>query len=110
MPTIRLSNVAAGTANALDGLQFQDIPEPGALISIAASTPTAGGLIDYGVGTERFLVAASVNIERSADEVQRVRDLILDREPVPAGKQFLAVNAQIANVLVIIEELPQPTG
>jgi len=43
----------------------------------------------------------------SADEVQRWRDLILDREPVPAGKQFLAVNAQVCNYLIIIEELPE---
>jgi len=107
MPAIRLSNIAAGVANALDGLQFQDIPEPGALISLAASTAVAAGNIDYSVGTERFLVAASVNIERSADEVQRVRDLVLDREPVPAGKQFLAVNGQVCNLLVIIEELPE---
>jgi len=41
MPSIRLSNIAAGTANALDGLQFQDIPEPGALVTIYASTPVA---------------------------------------------------------------------
>lgn len=107
MPSIRRSNVAADTSNDIDGLQFQDIPEPGALISLAASTAVAGGNVDYSVGTERFLVAASVNIERSADEVQRDRDLILDREPVPAGKQFLAVNAQVCNYLVIIEELPE---
>ena len=107
MPAIRRSNVAAGTANDVDGLQFQDIPEPGALISLAASTAVAAGNIDYSVGTERFLVAASVNIERSADEVQRDRDLILDREPVPAGKQFLAVNGQVCNYLIIIEELPE---
>jgi len=37
MPTIMLKNVAAGTANAVDGLQFQDIPEPGALVSIYGS-------------------------------------------------------------------------
>jgi len=107
MPSIRLSNVAAGTANALDGLQFQDIPAPGALVTIYGSTPTAGGLVSYSVGTERFLVAASVNIEQNADEVNTQADLILDREPVPAGKQFLAVDAQIANVLVVIEDLPQ---
>jgi len=106
MPSIRLSNVAAGTQNALDGLQFQDIPRPGALVTIYASTPTAGGLISYSVGTERFLVDASVNIEQSADEVGTNVDMILDREPVPAGKQFLAVAAQIANVLVVIEDLP----
>jgi len=106
MPSIRLSNVAAGTANALDGLQFQDVPEPGALVSVYASTPTAGGLISYSVGTERFLVDASVNIEIAADVVDTSRDMVLDREPVPAGKQFLSVAAQIANLEVVIEDLP----
>jgi len=106
MPSIALKNVAAGTANAVDGLQFQDIPEPGALVTIYASTPTAGGSIDYSVGTERFLSGAQLNIEGSADVVSSEVDLVLDREPVPAGKQFLAVNAQIGNVLVIIEQLP----
>lgn len=108
MPSIRLSNVAAGTANALDGLQFQDIPEPGALVTIYGSTAVAAGLISYSVGTERFLVAASVNIEGSADVVSTEVDMVLDREPVPAGKQFLAVDAQVCNVLVVIEDLPSP--
>ena len=106
MPSIRLSNVAAGTANALDGLQFQDIPEPGALVSIYASTAVAAGLISYSVGTERFLVDASVNVEIAADAVDTNRDMVLDREPVPAGKQFLAVDAQVGNILVVIEDLP----
>lgn len=106
MPSIKLANVAAGTANALDGLQFQDIPAPGALVSIYASTPTATGTISYSVGTERFLVNAEVNVEIVADAVDTNRDMVLDREPVPAGKQFLAVDVQIANVLVVIEDLP----
>ena len=106
MPSILLKNVGAGTANALDGLQFQDVPEPGAIVTIYASTPTAGGTISYSVGTERFLVAAQSNIEISADVVDTQQDLILDREPVPAGKQFLAVDAQIGNVLIVIENLP----
>lgn len=106
MPSIRLSNIAAGTANALDGLQFQDIPDPGALVSIYASTAVAAGTISYSVGTERFLVAASINIEQNADEVNTNFDMILDREPVPAGKQFLAVDGQVANFLVVIEDLP----
>jgi len=107
MPAIRRSNVPAGTTNDVDGLQFQDIPEPGALVSLAASTAVAAGNIDYGVGTERFLVGAQVNIEASVDEVRREEDLILDREPVPAGKQFLAVNGQVCNYLIIIEEIPE---
>jgi len=106
MPSIRLSNIAAGVANALDGLQFQDIPEPGALVTIYASTAVAAGLISYSVGTERFLVDASVNVEIVADAVDTQRDMVLDREPVPAGKQFLAVDAQVANLLVVIEDLP----
>ena len=106
MPSIRRSNVAAGTPNDVDGLQFQDIPAGGALVSIYASTAVAGGAIDYSVGTERFLVAASVNIEGSADVVSTNVDLILDREPVPSGKQFLAVNLQVCNYLIVIEETP----
>jgi hypothetical protein len=106
MPSIRLSNVAASTANALDGLQFQDLPAPGALVTIYATTPTAGGNISYSVGTERFLVASSINIESATDVVDTDRDLVLDREPVPAGKQFLAVDDQIANLLLVIETLP----
>jgi len=106
MPSIRLSNIAAGTANALDGLQFQDIPAPGALITIYASTAVALGLVSYSVGTERFLVSAGVNVEIVADAVDTQRDMILDREPVPPGKQFLAVDAQVCNVLVVIEQLP----
>lgn len=107
MPSIALKNVAAGTANAVDGLQFQDIPRPGALVTIYGTTAAAGGTIDYKVGTEAFLQAAELNIEASADVVDTDRDMVLVREPVPAGKQFLAVNAQIANLLVVIEELPE---
>lgn len=106
MPSIMLKNVAAGTANAVDGLQFQDIPEPGALITIYASTAVAGGTIDFRVGTEAFLQAAAVNVEGAADVIDTDRDLVLDREPVPAGKMFLPVNTQICNVLVVIEQLP----
>jgi len=105
MPSIRISN-AGVQANAVDGLQFQDIPEPGALVSIYASTAVALGTISYSVGTERFLVLASINIEQNADEVNWHADLVLDREPVPAGKQFLSVEGQVANFLIVIEDLP----
>lgn len=109
MPSIRRSNIAAGVPNDLDGLPFQDLPGP-ALITLYATTAAAGGNIDYNVGTERFLVGASVNIEASTDEVLTNRDMILDREPVPKGKQFLAVNAQVCNYLLVIEELPISEG
>lgn len=105
MPSIRLSNLAV-QPNGLDGLQFQDIPAPGALVTIYASTAVALGTISYSVGTERFLVDASINIEGSADVVSTRDDMVLDREPVPAGKQFLGVAIQAANVLIVIEALP----
>jgi len=76
------------------------------LVTIYASTAAAGGLASYSVGTERFLVSSSVNIEQSADEVNTNVDLVLDREPVPPGKQFLAVDTQICNLLLVIEQLP----
>jgi len=104
MPSIMLKNVAAGTPNALDGLSFQDIPENGAIVSIYASTPTALGTINYKVGREDFLDLAAINIEIAVDVIDTDRDAVLFREPVGAGKQFLAVNAQIANLLVVIEE------
>jgi len=106
MPSIMLANVAAGTANAVDGLQFQDIPQGGALITIYASTAVALGTISFTVGTERFLVLAAINIETSADRVSTDTDLVLDREPVPSGKMFLSVEAQVANVLLVIEYTP----
>ena len=106
MPSIMLKNVAAGTANAVDGLQFQDIPSGGALVTIYASTPTATGTFSYRVGTEVFVQTAEQNVEIVADGVDTSRDKVLDREPVPAGKQFLAVDTQIGNFLLVIEYTP----
>lgn len=103
MPAIMRKNVAAGTANALDGLKFQEIGPNGAFITLYVSTAVAGGNVDFSVGSEDFLKAAGVNIESSADVVDTDRDKVLDREPVPGGKMFLAVNDQICNYLLVIE-------
>lgn len=103
MPAIMRKNVAAGTANALDGLKFQEIPPGGALVTLYASTAVAGGNINFSVGSEDFLSAAAVNIEGTADVVDTDRDMVLMKEPVPPGKMFLAVNDQICNYLLIIE-------
>lgn len=103
MPSIALKNIAAGTQNAVQGLKFEEIPAGGAFVTIYASTAVAGGNIDFSVGPEDFLNAAELNIESSADVVDIDRDKILDREPVPAGKMFLGVNAQVCNVLILIE-------
>ena len=105
MPSIKISNAAAGTSNAVDGLTFQDIPPGGALVTLYASTAAAGGLVSFSVGTERFLVSCPVNIESSADVVDTQRDMVLDREPCPGGKIFLAVDTQICNFLLTIESV-----
>jgi len=105
MPSIRVNN-AGIQANAVDGLQFQDIPQGGALVTIYASTAVALGLLSYSVGTERFLVDCGPNVEIVADAVDTQRDMILDREPVPAGKQFVEIAAQVCNFLIVIEDLP----
>lgn len=104
MPAIKEINVAAGTANALEGKKFEDLAGP-ALITLAASTAAAGGAVTFSVGSEDFLVDAEVNIEASADVVDVERDKILDREPVQGGKMFLKVASQICNYLLIIEEI-----
>lgn len=101
MPAISLKNLAV-QANALDGLKFQNLPRP-ALVTIYGTTPTAGGSISYAIDSEDFLDSAELNIEASADVVDIDRDCVLFQEPVPAGKQFLSVENQIANVLVNIE-------
>jgi hypothetical protein len=106
MPSISLKNQAAGSSNILSGLQFQDIPAPGALVTIYASAAAAGGNISYSVGTERFLVSAALNIESSADVVSTDRDMVLDREPCPSGKQFLSTDGAVVNGLIVIEQLP----
>jgi hypothetical protein len=106
MPAIKLANTAAGTANALSGLPFDTIPANGALVTIWGSTAVAGGNISFSIGSERYLVSAQLNIESSADVVDTDRDLVLSREPVAAGKMFLAVDAQVCNTLTLVEALP----
>lgn len=105
MPTIQRTNVAAGTANALDGLRFQDIPRGGALLTLYASAAANGGTITLAAeGGDRTVVeAAEVNVEASADVVDTDRDLVLDQEPVGPGKLFLTTAGQITNYLLVIE-------
>lgn len=106
MPSVKVSNQAAST-NAMNGLTFEDIPEPGALVSLYAAGVTVLDTIGLSVGSERFLVDADVNIEISADVVDTDRDQVLFREPVPAGKLFLPVAVTTAlNWLLVIEQAP----
>jgi len=105
MPSIALKNVAAGTSNALSGLRHEEIEPPGALITLAASGAAAGAALTYGIGSDVVMDEAEPNIEASADVVDMERDVLLDREPVQPGKQFLRTAGQISNVVVVIEQL-----
>lgn len=108
MPSIKKTNIAT-VANALNGLKFEDIPPGGALISLYASGATVLDEISYSVGSEDFLVSAHVNVEASADVVDTDRDQILFQEPVPRGKQFLAITATTAvNYLLVMEYTGPP--
>lgn len=103
MPAIKLVNVAT-TANALNGLKFEDVPPGGALASLYASGVTAGDTIGLSVGSEEFIRDAQVNIEASADVVDIDRDQVLFQEPIPSGKLFLPVTATTAvNFLLVLE-------
>lgn len=104
MPAIRINNVAAGTADALTGLKFKVQPRP-FLLSLFASTPTAGALVSLSVGNREILVNAQCNVEIVADAIDTDRDQILWREMCPPGEIFVPVAAQIANLLVVIEPL-----
>jgi len=103
MPAISLKNLAAGTANALDGLKFRNVPSGGALVTVYGSTAAAGGAISMSIENQDILSSAELNIESDIDVVDTDRDLILEQQPVPAGELFVGVEGQVCNVLVIIE-------
>lgn len=106
MPSIKKVNQATST-NAVNGLKFQEIPAPGALLSLYASAVTAGDTIGLSVGSEDVLVDAEPNLESSADVVDTDRDQILFQEPVGPGKIFMPITAAVAvNFTLVIEQLP----
>lgn len=109
MPSIIRANVAAGTANALTGLKNNTVGPKGAFVTLFASTPTAGGNVDFTAEGGNLLLsdAAAANIESSADRVSVPLDVVVMNEPVGPGELFLAINAQIGNFNLQITELPQ---
>ena len=106
MPSIRRNNVAAGTANALQGLKFEEIGPEGATVSLYASTAVVGGQISFSVegGDREVLSLAEPNVEIVADAVDVGRDLLLADEDVGPGKMFLQIDSQVVNYLLFIEE------
>jgi hypothetical protein len=103
MPAIKLVNVAS-TPNAVNGLDFEDVPEGGAQLTLYASAVTAGDIIGLKVGQEVYAVGVEPNIESSADVVDTDRDLVLFKEPVGPGRIYIPITCTTAvNFLLIIE-------
>jgi len=106
MPSIKRSAIAA-TGDALNGLKFKTHTRR-TLVTLAASTEAVGGALDYSIGSDKILTeAAEPNLVVANDVVDFSRDIILLREPAPAGEHFLNITAlgTTANFLLIIEEL-----
>lgn len=104
MPAIKIVNQGT-SVNAISTSPFRTIRGP-ALVSLYASCVNATDTIGFAVANQEILRNASPNIESSADVVDTDRDMILAREPVPAGEMTLSVTATTAvNVLIVIEEV-----
>lgn len=89
MPVIKRT-VAAATQDALTGLKFKTQSVP-ALVTLAASSATAGESLSFSVDSQEFASAAVINLEAADRMVDEQRDIIMFQERVPAGEYFLAV-------------------
>lgn len=105
MPSIKRTIVAA-TQDALANLKFATQSEP-ALVSLFASSPTAGEDLSFSVGSNEFTSQAEINLEVLNQVVDTERDGILIQEQVPAGQYFLSVPVVAADVsfLLIIDPI-----
>lgn len=105
MPSIR-KQISAATENALEGLKFRTQGAP-ALVTLAASTETAGETVSFSVGNNDFLVSANMNV-RTDDSVSLEDDVLLQQEAVLNGEYFLEFPACTGTIdyLLIIEPVP----
>ena len=95
MPVIRRV-ITAATQDALSGLKFKTQSVP-ALVTLAASSPTAGEELSFSVDSQEFASGAEANLEAANQVVDMQRDIILFQERVPAGEYFLAIPAVTAD-------------
>jgi len=108
MPSIIRKNIAAGTANALNGLKNNTVGPDGAFISLFASTPTATGTVTLSAegGNLTLSDVAETNVEAAADDIEIPNDMVVLNEPVEAGELFLSVDTQIGNFAIFITDQP----
>jgi len=95
MPAIKRMN-QGDSGNAASALQFNTLPPGGGYVSLYAAGVTVLDNIGLTVGSKPVTDLADVNIEISADVVDVSRDMVVFREPVPAGEIFLPVNVTTA--------------
>lgn len=89
MPVIKRV-ITAATQDALSTLKFKTQSTP-ALVTLAASSVTAGEDLSFSVDSQEFCSAAEINLEIANQVVDMQRDIILFQERVPAGEYFLNV-------------------
>jgi len=107
VPVIRRT-ITAASEDALSTLKFKTQSSP-ALVSLFASSATAGEDVSFSVDSQEFAQAAEVNIESGNQVIDMERDAILFNEEVPAGEYFLripvvAVDMSFALVIDIVPE------
>ena len=103
MPSTKVTNQATA-ANAMTGLEFEDIPAGGALLSFYAAGVSNNDTVDLRAAGDQLLVLANPNIEISADVLDVGRDQLLFQEPVKEGKVFIPITVTTAmNWLLVLE-------
>ena len=107
MPVIKRV-ITAPTQDALTALKFKTQSDP-ALVTLAASSVTAGEDLSFSVDSQEFCSAAEINLEAANQVVDMQRDIILFQERVPAGEYFLAVPAVATDMSfsLIIDPVPE---
>jgi len=96
MPAIKRV-ITAASQDALSGLKFKTQSVP-ALVTLAASSPTAGEDLSFSVDSQEFCSAAEINLEIANQTIDMQRDIILFQERVPAGEYFLNIPVVTADV------------
>lgn len=89
MPIIKRT-ISTAADDVLSGLKFKTQGQP-ALVSLYASSATAGESLSFSVGSRQFCADAAINLEAADRVVDTDRDMIMDQEAVPPGEYFLSV-------------------
>jgi len=105
MPAIKRV-ITAATQDALANLKFATQSTP-ALVSLFASSATAGEDLSFSVDSNEFISQGEINLEIANEVVDTERDGILVQEQVPAGQYFLRVPVVAATVqfLLVIDPI-----